>query len=79
LEKHFKNQTARFELSLNWKYLRSVHEYLLITALPEHRRIAMKLARAGTLQDAKHLILERSLRREGFRVSLEAMDFSGGD
>jgi len=39
----------------------------------------MKLARAGTLQDAKHLILERSLRREGFRVSLEAMDFGGGD
>ena len=56
-----------------------MHEYLLITALPKHWRIAMKLARAGTLQDAKHLILERSLRREGFRVSLEAMDFGGGD
>ncbi len=37
-----------------------MHEYLLITALPEHWRIAMKLARAGTLHDAKHLILERS-------------------
>ena len=56
-----------------------MHEYPRITALPEHWRIAMKLARAGTLQDAEHFIIGAVLRREGFRVPLEAVGFGGGD
>ena len=56
-----------------------MHEYLLITTLPERWRIAMKLAGAGTLQDAEHLVNGRSLGREGFLEPLEAVDFGGGD
>jgi hypothetical protein len=48
-----------------------VRECVLITALPEGRRIAMKLAHCKMRSTS---LLEWSLRREGFRMPLEAVD-----